>query len=79
MPATLASHERARLKADPHDRFSRMRAGPRRTTELASALIKVSVQVDDRDDRRALGDPLTERVSCVAAHSRAERSHPRGA
>jgi RNA-binding protein len=34
----------------------------------AHELIKVSIAVDDRSDRRALGDALAERVNAAAVH-----------
>ena len=34
----------------------------------AHELIKVSIAVDDRNDRRALGDALAEQVNAAAVH-----------
>jgi RNA-binding protein len=76
--ATLSSQERARLKALAHALEPAVRIGhagvtPEVLAEVdraltAHALIKVSIAVDDRHDRRALGDALAERVDATAVH-----------
>jgi RNA-binding protein len=78
MSATLSSHERARLKAFVHSLEPAVRIGhagvtPELVAEVdraltAHGLIKVSIAVDDRDDRRALGDALAERVDGTPVH-----------
>jgi RNA-binding protein len=78
MPLTLSSRERARLKATAHALEPAVRIGhagvtPELVAEVDRALtahdlIKVSIAVDDRDDRHALGDDLAERVNGTAVH-----------
>jgi RNA-binding protein len=78
MPVTLSSHERARLKARAHALEPVVRMGhagitPELVAEVdraltAHGLIKVSIAVDDRDDRRALGDALAEQVDGAPVH-----------
>lgn len=78
MPARLSSRERASLKARAHKLEPVVRIGHAGVTpELAGEvdraltaheLIKVSIAVDDRGDRRALGDALAERVDGTAVH-----------
>ena len=78
MPVTLSSRERARLKALAHSLEPAVRIGhagvtPGLVAEVdraltAHGLIKVSIAVDDRDDRRALGDAVAERVDGTPVH-----------
>jgi putative YhbY family RNA-binding protein len=78
VPATLSSQERARLKARAHSLEPVVRMGhagitPELVAEVdraltAHGLIKVGIAVDDRDDRRALGDALAERVDGTPVH-----------
>ena len=78
MPPALSSRERAALKARAHSLEPVVRIGQAGVTpELAAevdraltshGLIKVSIALDDRDDRRALGDALAERVDAVPVH-----------
>jgi RNA-binding protein len=78
VPATLSSKERAHLKARAHSLEPAVRIGHARVTPevlaevdralTAHELIKVSIAVEDRDDRRALGDLLAERVDGTAVH-----------
>jgi len=78
VPITLSSQERARLKARAHSLEPVVRMGhagitPRLAAEVdraltAHELIKVSIAVDDRNDRRALGDALAEQVNAAAVH-----------
>ena len=78
MPSPLSSRDRARLKARAHSLEPVVRIGQARVTpELAAEvdraltaheLIKVSIAVDDRAERRALGDALAERVEATPVH-----------
>lgn len=78
MPSTLSSQERAHLKARAHALEPAVRIGhagltPEVLAEVdraltAHELIKVSIAVHDRDDRRALGDALAEGVDGTAVH-----------
>jgi RNA-binding protein len=78
VPITLSSQERARLKARAHSLEPVVRMGNAGITPTLAAevnraltahqLIKVSIAVDDRDERRALGDALAERVDAAAVH-----------
>ena len=78
MPITLSSQERARLKARAHSLEPVVRMGHAGITPTLAAevdraltaheLIKVSIAVDDRNDRRALGDALAEQVNAAAVH-----------
>lgn len=78
MPATLSSKERARLKARAHALEPVVRIGQAGVTpELAAEvdralaaheLIKVGIAADDRDERRALGDALAEKVDATPVH-----------
>ena len=78
MPGTLSSSERAQLKARAHAlepvvRIGRGGVTPELAAEVdralaAHGLIKVSIAVDDRDDRRALGDTLAEQVDATPVH-----------
>ena len=78
MPITLSSHERARLKALAHSLEPAVRIGhagvtPELVAEVdcaltAHGLLKVSIAGHDRDDRRALGDALAERVDGTPVH-----------
>jgi len=75
---TLSSRERAHLKARAHSLEPVVRIGHAGVTpELAAEadraltaheLIKVSIAVENRDDRRALGDALAERVDATPVH-----------
>ena len=78
MAATLSSRERASLKARAHSLEPVVRMGHAGVTpELAAEvdraltaheLIKVSIAVEDREERRALGDTLAERVEGTPVH-----------
>lgn len=78
MPVTLSSRERSRLKARAHSLQPVVRIGQAGVTpELAAEvdraltaheLIKVSIAVDDRDERHALGEALAEQVGGAAVH-----------
>jgi RNA-binding protein len=78
MAAALSSRERAQLKARAHALAPVVRIGQAGVTpELAGEvdraltaheLIKVSLAADDRDERRALGDALAERVDATPVH-----------
>jgi putative YhbY family RNA-binding protein len=78
MPATLSSKERVRLKARAHSLEAVVRIGnagvtPEVAAEVdraltAHGLIKVSISVDDRADRHALGEALAERVDGTPVH-----------
>ena len=78
MPVTLSSRERSRLKARAHSLQPVVRIGQAGVTpELAAEvdraltaheLIKVSLAVDDRDERYALGEALAEQVGGAAVH-----------
>jgi RNA-binding protein len=74
----LPSKERARLKARAHALEPVVRIGqagltPELIAEVdraltAHELIKVSVAVEDREERRTLGDTLAERVDGTPVH-----------
>ena len=78
MPATLSSRDRARLKARAHALEPVVRIGhagltPELVAEveralLAHELIKVSIAAEDRDERRALGETLAQRVDGTPVH-----------
>lgn len=78
MAPTLSSQERARLKAsahalDPVVRIGQAGATPEVLAEVdraltAHGLIKVSIATNDRDERRAIGDALAQRVGGAAVH-----------
>jgi RNA-binding protein len=78
MPATLSSRERAQLKARAHALEPLVRIGhagvtPEVVAEVdraltAHELIKVTVGVEDREERAALGDTLAERVDAAPVH-----------
>ena len=78
MPSTLSSRDRARLKARAHAlepvvRIGQARVTPELTAEVdraltAHELIKVSIAVEDREERRALGDELAGRVDATPVH-----------
>lgn len=78
MPATLSSRERAQLKARAHALEPIVRLGnagitPELVAEVdralaAHELIKVSIAVEDRDERRALGETLAAQVDGTAVH-----------
>lgn len=78
MAATLSSRERAHLKARAHALEPVVRIGHAGVTPEVAAevdraltaheLIKVSVAVEDRDERRALGEALAERVDATPVH-----------
>jgi putative YhbY family RNA-binding protein len=78
MPVTLSSQERAHLKARAHSLAPVVRIGhagitPTIVAEVdraltAHELIKVSIALADRDDRRALGDELAAAVDGTAVH-----------
>lgn len=78
MAAPLSSRERARLKARAHTLEPFVRIGhagltPELVAEVdraltAHELIKVTIAVDDREERAALGDTLAERVDAAAVH-----------
>lgn len=78
MPAALSSRERSFLKARAHSLEPVVRIGhagitPELTAEVdraltAHELIKVSIAVEDRDDRRAVGDALAGRVDATPVH-----------
>ena len=78
MAATLSSRERAHLKARAHALEPVVRIGHAGVTPEVAAevdraltaheLIKVSVAVEDRDERRALGEALAERVGATPVH-----------
>ena len=78
MPATLSSRERAQLKARAHALEPIVRLGhagitPELVAEVdralaAHELIKVSIAVEDRGERRALGDALAAQVDGTAVH-----------
>jgi putative YhbY family RNA-binding protein len=78
VPGTISSQERGRLKARAHSLEPVVRMGhagvtPELVAEVdralaAHELIKVAIAVDDRDDRRALGDALAERVDGTPVH-----------
>lgn len=78
MPATLSSRERAHLKARAHALEPFVRIGHAGVTaELveevdralaAHELIKVTIAVQDRQERAALGDALAERVDAAPVH-----------
>jgi RNA-binding protein len=78
MTDTIPSRERAKLKARAHSLTPAVRIGQAGLTASVIAevdralaaleLIKVSIAVDDRDERRACGDALAERVGATAVH-----------
>ena len=78
MAATLSSRERAQLKARAHSLNPVVRIGqagvtPKLTAEVDRALtahevIKVSIAVEDRAERHALGEALAERVDATPVH-----------
>lgn len=78
MPATLTSRERAHLKARAHSMEPVVRIGhagltPELLAEVdraltAHELIKIGIGTADRDERRALGDTLAERVDGTVVH-----------
>jgi RNA-binding protein len=78
MAVTLSSRERAGLKARAHSLEPVARIGNAGVTpELAAEvdraltaheLIKVSIAVDDRDERRTLGDTLAGQVGATPVH-----------
>lgn len=78
MPAELSSRERTHLKGRAHALEPVVRIGhagvtPELVAEVdraltAHELIKVSIAVEDRDDRRALGEALAERVDAAPVH-----------
>ena len=78
MAAPLSSRDRARLKARAHALEPLVRIGqagvtPQVIAEVdraltAHELIKVSIAVDDREERAALGDALAERVDAAPVH-----------
>ena len=78
MAAPLSSRDRARLKARAHPLEPLVRIGqagvtPQVIAEVdralaAHELIKVSIAVDDREERAALGDALAERVDAAPVH-----------
>jgi len=78
MAATLSSRERAQLKARAHALNPVVRIGhagvtPELAAEVDRALtahevIKVSIAVEDRAERHALGEALAERVDAAPVH-----------
>jgi len=78
MPDTISSRERARLKSRAHSLTPAVRIGQAGLTAAVLAevdralaaleLIKVSVAVDDRKERRAIGDALADQVGATAVH-----------
>lgn len=78
MAVTLTSRERAHLKGRAHSLEPVVRIGhagvtPELLAEVdraltAHELIKVSIAVEDRDERRAVGDSLAERVDATPVH-----------
>lgn len=78
MAVTLSARERAGLKARAHSLEPVVRIGNAGVTpELAAEvdraltaheLIKVSIAVDDRDERRTLGDTLAGEVGAASVH-----------
>lgn len=78
MAAPLSSRDRARLKARAHALEPLVRIGqagvtPQVIAEVdraltAHELIKVSIAVDDREERAALGNTLAERVDAAPVH-----------
>lgn len=78
MPAELSSRERTHLKGRAHALEPVVRIGhagvtPELVAEVdraltAHELIKVSIAVEDRDERRALGEALAERVDAAPVH-----------
>jgi putative YhbY family RNA-binding protein len=78
VPITLSSQERARLKARAHSLAPVVRMGNAGITPTLAAevdraltaheLIKISIAVDDREERRALGDALAERLDAAPVH-----------
>ena len=78
MTAPLSSRDRARLKARAHALEPLVRIGqggvtPQVIAEVdraltAHELIKVSIAVDDREERAALGNTLAERVDAAPVH-----------
>jgi RNA-binding protein len=78
MPLQLSSQEKARLKARAHSLEPVVRIGQAGVTPEVAAevdraltaheLIKVSIAGDDRDERRAVGDTLADRVDATPVH-----------
>ena len=78
MPPTLSSRERAALKARAHALEPVVRLGHAGVTpELAAEvdraltaheLIKVTIAVEDRDERATLGNTLAERLDAARVH-----------
>ena len=78
MAAPLSSRDRARLKARAHALEPLVRIGqagvtPQVIAEVdraltAHELIKVSIAIDDREERAALGNALAERVDAAPVH-----------
>jgi putative YhbY family RNA-binding protein len=78
MAAPLSSRDRARLKARAHALEPLVRIGqagvtPQVIAEVdralaAHELIKVSIAVDDREERAAVGNTLAERVDAAPVH-----------
>jgi len=78
MPAELSARERTHLKGRAHALEPVVRIGhagvtPELVAEVdraltAHELIKVSIAVEDRADRRALGEALAERVDAAPVH-----------
>jgi len=78
MPATLSSRERAALKARAHALEPVVRIGhagvtPEIVAEVdralsAHELIKVTIGVEDREERAALGDALAQVADAAPVH-----------
>ena len=78
MAAPLSSRDRARLKARAHALEPLVRIGqagvtPQVIAEVdraltAHELIKVSIAIDDREERAALGNALAKRVDAAPVH-----------
>jgi len=78
MPSPLSSRERAALKARAHAlapvvRIGQAGATPKVVAEVERALaahelIKVSVAIDDREERRAVGAALAEQLGASPVH-----------
>ena len=78
MPVTLTPRERAALKARAHALEPVVQIGQSGVTPAVIAevgraiakreLIKVKIQVDDRDERAALGDALAAATDAAVVH-----------
>jgi RNA-binding protein len=77
MPVQLTARDRARLKARPRARAERV-GGQRRLDQAVIAeveralakreLVKVKIQVDDREQRKQIGDEIGAATDAAVVH-----------